>query len=424
MTPFSRKSIIFGGVALLAVGGAGLVYAQLEGSDRGIPPIDSTSNFEVGGVVVDVTGENGEEARQNGWRLAQRLGWRKLWARSTGRPESEAPNLPDNVLNQIVSGIVVEDEQIGPRRYIGRIGLLFDRARTGQMLGVSGVVRRSAAMLVIPVMRTGSTGYALEYRTPWQYAWAQFRTGGSVIDYVRPVGTGMDPLLLNAAQTGRRSRGWWAAILDQYGALDVLIPEVELHRAFPGGPATARFTARFGPDATPLGSFTLSAPDGASVPRMLAEGVERLDAVYARAYNEGRLTRDGSLTPPPVAVLPSLLPPEETPEDQTTETDTNGGPVLINGQAVAPPPTPQPETAAPATFTVQVQTPDANAVERAERAVRGASGVRSAFTSSLALGGTSVMRVTYAGDATALAAALQAAGYRVQVSGQTLRISR
>ena len=61
-----------------------------------------------------------------------------LWSRTTGRPVEQAPDLSEAVLNTIVSGIVIEQEQIGPTRYIARLGVLFDRARTGQMLGVSG----------------------------------------------------------------------------------------------------------------------------------------------------------------------------------------------------------------------------------------------------------------------------------------------
>ncbi|HEY0114611.1 MAG TPA: heavy-metal-associated domain-containing protein [Allosphingosinicella sp.] len=300
-----RRIHLIGGAAALLIGSATLVYAQLEGTDRGIPPIDSTSNFEVGGILVDVAGENANAARQEGWKVAQRLGWKKLWSRTVGRPEDQAPDLTDAVLNQIVSGIVVEEEQIGPTRYIARLGLLFDRSRTGEMLGVSGVVRRSAPMLVIPVMRTGSTGYALEFRSPWQYAWAQFRTSTSPIDYVRPVGNGVDPLLLNAAQVGRRSRGWWRTLLDQYGASDVVMPEVQLKRAFPGGPAIGRFIARYGPDAEVIGTFELRAESQDQIPRMLAEGVQRMDALYVQAFNAGLLRPDPTLIPPP----PQFVPP-------------------------------------------------------------------------------------------------------------------
>ena len=62
--------------------------------------------------------DNAEKARLEGWRRAQSLGWRMLWARTHNRPLAQAPTLPDSVLNGIVSGIIIEQEQIGPTRYI------------------------------------------------------------------------------------------------------------------------------------------------------------------------------------------------------------------------------------------------------------------------------------------------------------------
>ncbi|MBP7137064.1 MAG: heavy-metal-associated domain-containing protein, partial [Sphingomonadaceae bacterium] len=75
-------------------------------------------------------------------------------------------------------------------------------------------------------------------------------------------------------------------------------------------------------------------------------------------------------------------------------------------------------------FSVQYETPDVASVGSTEAAVRGIAGVRFASTGSLALGGISVMRVTYAGDMAALKAALSARGFRVQEGGGALRISR
>ena len=72
-----------------------------------------------------------------------------------------------------------------------------------------------------------------------------------------------------------------------------------------------------------------------------------------------------------------------------------------------------------------METPDPGAVQRAELSVSRVDGVTSAITTSLALGGTSIMRVTYSGDAAALQGALQAQGWQVQaIGGNTLRISR
>ena len=406
MKPVRRPlALLVPAVAALLLVGAGILYAQLEGGERGIPPVDSTSNFEILGVEVDVAADTGAHARIEGWRRAQSLGWRMLWARTHNRPLAQAPVLSESVLNSIVSGIIIEQEQIGPTRYIARLGVLFDRARTGQMLGVSGLTRRSAPMLVIPVMTTGSSEYSFEFRNDWQRAWAQFRTANSPIDYVRPSGTGIDPLVLNFAQTKRRGRGWWRMLLDQNGAADIVVPGVELRRLYPGGPAIGVFTARYGPDNLLIGRFALRARSSAEISRMLDEGVRRLDILYAQALDRGLLRPDPTL----VIVQPPLppLPPQEaeTPIDEEMGAQVGAG--------------------ATTSFNVQVATPDAGAVQQAEVSVSRVSGVTSAITTSLALGGTSVMRVSFVGDSAALQAALQAQGWQVQVvNGSTLRISR
>lgn len=385
------------GLATLA---GGAVWAQLEGGERGIAPADSSSSYEVTGVTVDVAGPNADAARTGGWRVAQRKGWQMLWARVNARPAAQAPGLSDSTLDSIVAGIVVENEEIGPRRYIARLGVLFDRARTGQFLGGVGQVVRSAPMLVIPILYSGGAATAFEQRNPWQRAWARFRTGGSPIDYVRPIGNGSDPLLLNIGQTRRPGRGWWRLLLDQYGAADVIVPEVYLARAFPGGPVTARFVARHGPDAEVIDSFTLVAPDMDAMPAMLDNGVRRLDAIYARALQGGQLTPDPSLV---------VEEPETAPVDETLAED-----VPVDVAAASP----------SATVTVQVDTADAAALGQAEASLRGTPGVRGTATTSLALGGVSLIRLTYEGDFAALRAALASRGWRVEDAGGGLRLRR
>jgi hypothetical protein len=398
-------------LAVLAVGGA-VAYGQLEGADRGVPPIDSASSLEVTGVTVDVTAENANAARTEGWRRAQLEGWRMLWSRTTSRPVGEAPALPESVLNSIVSGIIIEQEQIGPRRYIARLGVLFDRARTGQFLGVQGIARRSAPLLVVPVMVTGATPYSFEFRNEWQRAWARFRTAASPIDYVRPTGTGVDPTLLNLAQAGRRGRGWWRILLDQFGAADILVPQVHIHRLYPGGPAIGTFTARFGPDYRLLGRFRLRAEHSGAIPRMLDEGVRRLDQIYIQALESGALSPDPTL----IIEEPELLVPPEQLLEQERAVDER--PEAATGPS-APPPDPA------RSFTVQVATADAAAVQQAEVSVSGVGGVTSAFTTNPAIGGTSTMRVTFSGDAESLAAGLRSRGWNVEVvGGNSLRISR
>src|SRR5215208_6312988 len=149
---------------LLAVTGlSGALYAQLETGDRGILPLDSSGTLEITGIHVDVGAADANAARYAGWRIAQRQGFRALWAKMHKLPISQAPNLPDSTLDDIVSSINVEREQIGPSRYIADLGILFDRARAAQYLGVEGgQVQRSVPMLLIPVTVTGGTATSVE----------------------------------------------------------------------------------------------------------------------------------------------------------------------------------------------------------------------------------------------------------------------
>ena len=141
-------------IAIAACAGlviAGVALAQIEGSDRGVQPVASSSSYEVSGVTVDVAAKTPDEARYGGWRVAQRKAWVQLSKRLGGGGAA----VGDGTLDQLVSGIVVENEQIGPARYIARLGVLFNRARTASLLGIVDLAARSAPMLVIPVEHSG-----------------------------------------------------------------------------------------------------------------------------------------------------------------------------------------------------------------------------------------------------------------------------
>ncbi|MBV8237868.1 MAG: heavy-metal-associated domain-containing protein [Sphingomonas sp.] len=389
--PFFLASAI--GVVLL---GAGIGIAQIEGGDRGVAPVDSSSDYEVSGVTVDVSAKDADSARYGGWRLAQR----KAWVQLSQRLGAGGGLVSDGALDSVVSGIVVENEQIGPSRYIARLGVLFDRAKASAMLGVSDSVSRSAPMVVIPVMWAGGAATVFEQRTAWQEAWARYRTGNSTIDYVRPVGTGPDPLLLNYGQTQRPGRGWWRSVLNQYGGSNVLVPTVRLQRQWPGGPIVAIFQARGGPDNKLFGQVALRVDNAAGLPQLLDAGVKRLDDLYQAASRGGLLRTDTGLAyvPPVAATEEEVLPDDSLP-------------------VTAP-------SAGGATISVQFDSPGAGAVNATEAAMRAVPGVATAGTSSLALGGVSVMTVTYGGTADAFRAALQARGWQVFGTGTTIRIRR
>ena len=392
---FPRPVMLVIAAMLTLLSAGGVLYAQMDSADRGILPVDSSGTLAIGGIKVDVAGKTADAARYAGWRIAQRDGFKALWAKTNKRPLSEAPNLSDSTLDGLVSSIIVEREQIGPNRYIATLGLLFDRARAGELLGVGGQARRSAPMLLIPVMISGGAATSVELKNPWQRAWAQFRTSQSQIDYVRVSGLGVDPLLVNAAQGARPGRGWWRNILDLYGAANVMVAEVRIDRLYPGGPAKAEFIARFGPDHRAIGRFELTAKDSADVPRMMSEGVQRIDDLYTQALAYGIVRGDPALiiqAPPPLV------------EEELTDSSA------LDAKAMT-------------VVQVLVIERDAASVAQTVAQIRSLGGVVWVTQAPLPSGGAN-LAVNFRGDISALSATLSARGWQVTNLGGILRVSR
>ena len=392
------------------------VWAQV-GGERGIAPVASTSDIQVSGVEVDVHADTGTEAREKAWVEAQRKAWGRL----------DGPALSDSQIEGLVSAIVIERERLGPKRYIATLGVVFDRQRASRYLGAQDEATRSAPMLLLPVTVSAGTQMIYEQRNPWQRAWAEYQAGQSRIDYVRPAGAGGDSLLLTYGQTGRRSRTWWRNALDQFGAADVLVPIANLRYTYPGGPVEGTFTARFGPDDDFLGSFEMTAASPAELPAMLDKAVVRFNRLFETALANGTLKPDPTLnigTPELSPALQRLLELGRSVRAQDQAAAT-AEPTTESGDAItaAPIRTPPPEGSV-ALYTVQVATPDASAFDTAVSSVRGTPGVRNTGIRSTAIGGTSVMTVSYSGTIAQLADALRARGFTVSQGSNALAISR
>lgn len=395
--------------------GIGFALAQVDG-ERGIPVISASSDIDVGGVKVDVRADSDEEARRKGWQEAVRKAWSQLGG----------PALADGQLLSLVSAVVIEQERLGGKRYIATLGVTFDRQRAGGYLGGQAQLSRSGPMLLIPVTLSGGSAMVYEQRNPWQQAWAEYQAGTSRIDYIRPSGAGSDSLLVTFGQTGRHSRAWWNTILDQFGAADVLVPIADLHYQYPGGPVQGRFTARYGPDNRWLGAFTMTARNPEELPAMLVRAVKQFDRIFTQALEEGKLRPDPTLSRSGIAVDPIIQRLIEAGRAAqaaaNAATDDNGTTAADSAS-----PTPLPSTSvttASGTYVVQFTTPDGGAFDATLSGVRATAGVRGVGVSSTAIGGTSVMQVTYAGSLDQLAAALRARGFTVTQGSNALRISR
>ena len=146
-----------------------------------------------------------------------------------------------------------------------------------------------------------------------------------------------------------------------------------------------------------------------------------MDELYASAPRRGLLNPDPTIVSQAQWIdhaLAAIAEANRAPDDAQ-------GDAAAQGEAgPSPGPTASAAPQAVSSFVVQFASPDASAVDSALGSVRGASGVRGASTTSIAVGGTSVMRVSYAGSLEDLAAALRARGWSVTVGSNALSIRR
>ncbi len=124
-------------------------------------------------------------------------------------------------------------------------------------------------------------------------------------------------------------------------------------------------------------------------------GVARLDSIYQDALRTGRLSPDASLSPPPAPA------PEPAPVAEPTIDTLLADIAASNAVAV----------------TVQYDTPGTSSVANSEALIRSLPGVRSASTTSLALGGVSLMRV-FVDDPAAFARPFARAGSRCRAAAR------
>lgn len=346
--------------------------------------------YAIGGIAVDVAAANPQAARNAAFRIAQRKAWPLLWSRLTGGPAAAAPRLSDGQLDAIVAGIESQGEKFSQTRYIATLGVVFDRSRSTEYFGGASGVLQSPPMLLLPMLSDGGARTLYQAKTPWRAAWARFRENVTPVDYILAGGSSGDNVLLTNWQVKRPDRPSWRNILNRFDTVDVLTAEARLVRSFPGGPITATFIARHGPDGTELGRATLRAASDEGLDAMLDAGVRRVDEIYSTALRDGRLRSEPDLTAdltPIIANAPFI------------------GSIETSAAAVA--------GAVVGNITAVMATPDAATASSLESLLRGTPGVSGVTITSLSLGGTSQLLISHTSARDALLYELDQRGLRL-----------
>ncbi len=299
-----------------------------------------------------------------------------------------------------MAGIESQGERFSQTRYLATLGVVFDRSRATDFIGTAAGMLQSPPMLLLPVWRDGGSATVYQAKTPWFEAWERFRESVTPIDYVLAPGTAADNILLTAWQVRRPIRSSWRTILNRFDTVDVLSAEARMVRRWPGGPIRGDFTASHGPDAELLGRFSLEAASEEGLAAMLDTAVRRIDAVYVAALQSGRLRSEAGLA---VDLEPVIAPAPYIGSDMVG--GITGEEMIVNGVEVA------------------VVTPDGGSLSATEQLLRQTTGVTAVTVTSLSLGGTSRILISYTGDRAALQAALAARGLSIEAESglQVLR---
>lgn len=352
------------------------------------PAAAAGSAYSVGGIEVDVKAETPTAARAAAFRIAQRKAWPQLWSRLTGNAADAAPKLSDGQLDGIVSGIESQGERFSMTRYMARLAVVFDRSRVVDYIGGIASTLQSPPMLLLPVWVDGGATVLFQQKTPWAQAWARFRENVTPIDYVVPMGTPADNVLLNGFQIRRPERQSWRTLLARYDAVDILIAEARIVRRWPGGPVRGEFIARHGPDGLVLGRFALANEGTDDLPLMLDRAVRQIDDIYAEALRNGRLQAEEGLA---VDLEPVIAPAPFFDAAPVAGTMVEEG--LVSGTEVL------------------VATPDAASVAALEDSLRRVPGITAVTATSLSLGGSSRLLLSHVGSVQDLRQALAGQGY-------------
>lgn len=356
---------------------------------------DSAGAYAVGGIAVDVTAKTTNDARIEAYHLAERQAWPLLWARLSGQPAGNAPRLADGTIDDMVSGFEIQGEHFSSTRYIAKLGVVFDRGRVSGYYTTGSGATRSPPMLLLPVLIDGGVRVIYQAKTPWIAAWQRFRDAITPMDYVQAQGTPADNMLLTGYQPHRDDRPLWRNILNRFKAADVLIAEVKLDHDYPGGPVSATFIARHGPDATELGRFELRSGTGDGLNAMFDEGVRRTDAIYAEALRDGRLRSEPDLTAP-LEAMGAI----DSDIGTLTEATPSGG------------------------TDADVGTPSARSWNEFEALLKATPTVAGVTLTSLSLGGTSHIVIRHSDSFDMLAYRLDQKGLRLAPSGGGLLLRR
>lgn len=188
--------------------------------------------YTVSDLLVDEKAETSALARDTALGVARRNAYARLLRRLV-LPEDQAlaPELSEDQLSDLISGIEVAGEKTSNQRYLARLTIRFAPEAVRSMLRDAGArfsETSAAPILLLPVFESGGSRILWEQLNPWRDALgAAIAEEGAGIDRLSPLylphGDFQDFSAISADQAVAAEPARVSAFLDRYGAHQVLI---------------------------------------------------------------------------------------------------------------------------------------------------------------------------------------------------------
>ena len=204
--------------------GLALVFAAVV---AGPVHAESVNVFEVRDVVVDVTAETANAAREQARAEGEKKAFQWLMELLTLRIEhSGLPKLSTEEISTYVSDFSVADEKTSSVRYLARLTFRFKPKEVRGLLiesGFSFAETVSKPVLVLPVFQNAGALILWDDPNPWRDAWAARPKRRSLVPTLLPKGDLADIAAIGADQAMDGDQQRLAVLANRYGASDALV---------------------------------------------------------------------------------------------------------------------------------------------------------------------------------------------------------
>jgi hypothetical protein len=266
-------------------------------------PALADSTMTVSDVNVDVTAKSAADAREQAIAQAQSRAFDRLVKRLVTDPADQAKIKPgQGEIEGMVQDFAVQSERTSAVRYIGVYTVRFRAGRVRKYLYDAGVASVGSVqeVMVLPVYQTGSGPVLWGPSNPWRSAWDRGGFGDNgPATLILPNGDPFDTGTLSASAAASGDMTALDAIMQRYHIAGVVVASAQPRGAGPASGLSITVTTYDGTGAKNTQSVTIDPQPGEPADKTLRRGVLMVAQALESQWQQTGGTGFVAYAPPP-----------------------------------------------------------------------------------------------------------------------------